>query len=198
MSKKNDSFEKLAQKMYLSYHQDGLIDIIIGACFIGFGINMLADSAVFTILGWMPIVFFIPLKRAVTFPRLGYVSFDGQRSRQRLLILAGVGTLVLGLFVMILFVLGPNGVTPSVRQFLSQYIILILGLIAAFVLMLGGFLSGIKRFFWYAILAIVIFAAAQLLNLPEYTQILVFGALLLMSGLVMLVKFMRKYPISRE
>ena len=198
MNNKKDAFDKLARKAYLSYHQDGLIDIIIGACFLGFAFNMLTDSAAFTILGWMPIIFYLPLKRAITYPRLGYVSFEGRQTRQKLLIMSGVGILVLGLFVMIIFVLGPSGVSPSTRQFLSRYLILFFGVLGAFFFGLTALLSGIRRFFYYAIAIIVIFGTAQLLRTPEYTQIIIFGTLLLISGASQMVKFIQKYPITRE
>ena len=69
-----DGFSKLERKAYLSYHQDGLIDIIIGLCTVGFAVNMLADNATFTILGWMPVLFFAPLKNWITIPRVSVTS----------------------------------------------------------------------------------------------------------------------------
>ena len=56
MSQEND-FKKLQQRTYESYHQDGLIDIIIGLGFIGFSLNMAFDNSAFIFLAWMPIIF---------------------------------------------------------------------------------------------------------------------------------------------
>jgi len=66
-------FKDLGRKAYLSYHQDGLIDILIGLGILGFGLMMLTDSVVFNMLAWMPIIFYVPLKNRITVPRFGYV-----------------------------------------------------------------------------------------------------------------------------
>ena len=70
MSQEQD-FKKLRQKTYQSNHQDGLIDIIIGLAIIGFGLNMAFDNAVFSFMGWLPIIFYVPFKNRLTVPVLG-------------------------------------------------------------------------------------------------------------------------------
>ena len=85
----SDELKKLSRKAYLSYHQDGLIDILIGLGVLGFGLMMLTDSVVFNMMAWMPIIFYVPLKNRITVPRFGYVQFTSERvKRQRLLLVA--------------------------------------------------------------------------------------------------------------
>ena len=94
------AFDKLRRRAYLEYHKDGILDILIGLCVIGFGLNMLTDSSALLILSWMPIIFYVPLKNRITVPRFGYVRFDSDRSRSvraSMGILSGV--LMLGLFI---------------------------------------------------------------------------------------------------
>ena len=41
----------LARKAYISYHQDGIIDILLGIGILGFGLMLLTGSVVFNMLG---------------------------------------------------------------------------------------------------------------------------------------------------
>ena len=92
-------FKELSRKAYLSYHQDGLIDILIGLGILGFGLMMLTDSIVFNLLAWMPIIFYVPLKNRITVPRFGYVQFSSERTKKlRSLLVFLVGLLALIFF----------------------------------------------------------------------------------------------------
>ena len=89
-------FKQLERRTYLLYHQDGLIDIIIGLCIMGFGLNMFTDSSAFSILAWMPVIFLPGLKNKITVPRLGYAQFDRKRTGSLrlmavLMVLVGAG-----------------------------------------------------------------------------------------------------------
>ena len=93
---KNEQFQKLEQKTYLQYHEDGLIDLIMGLSTIGFAFSMAIDSTVFFIFTCIPGLFFKPLKNKITFPRIGYVNFDTPRGRSARMALAGTVILLLG------------------------------------------------------------------------------------------------------
>ena len=80
MSQEQD-FKKLQQRTYQSYHQDGLIDIIIGLAIIGYGLMLALDSSIFIFMGWMPIIFYMPLKNRLTVPRIGYVKFTTSNTK---------------------------------------------------------------------------------------------------------------------
>ena len=91
----NNDFKELANRAYMAYHQDGIIDILLGAGIVGFGMQMLFDSSAFMILTWMPFLFYMPLKNHITAPRFGYVRFTGEqeeRTRNTRLILIGLLT----------------------------------------------------------------------------------------------------------
>ena len=73
-------FRQLERRTYLLYYQDGLVDIIIGLCVIGFAVNMLTDSSALSILAWMPVILLPGLKNRITVPRLGFARFDPKRT----------------------------------------------------------------------------------------------------------------------
>ena len=79
----DEKFKQLERMAYLSYQQDGIIDLLVGWATLAFGVNIAMDSSIWTFLGWMPIIFYVPLKNKITVPRLGYVKFDLNRGRSR-------------------------------------------------------------------------------------------------------------------
>ena len=94
-------FKNLAQKAYLSYHQDGIIDLIIGWVALFFGLNMITENSTFLFVSWLAFIMYMPLKNRFTVPRFGYINFDSKVSRRATII---VTFLVLG--VLVLFVFG--------------------------------------------------------------------------------------------
>ena len=66
----------LRRKAYLAYHQDGIIDILIGATMIGFALWILLGYVLFTFISWLSFGFYVQLKNTITVPRFGYVRFQ--------------------------------------------------------------------------------------------------------------------------
>jgi len=97
---RNQNLKQLAKKTYMSYHQDGIIDLLIGWMIIAFAANMAFDESAFTFLGWLPIIMYVPLKNRITAPRFGYVKFASEHGGQSRMI---TGFLVIGL--LFLFIL---------------------------------------------------------------------------------------------
>jgi hypothetical protein len=98
---KNDDFKDLANRAYMAYHQDGIIDMMLGAGVTGFGLRMFFDSPALIVLSWMPFLFYLPLKTHITAPRFGYVRFTGEEEER----MKNTRLILLGLLVFI-FVLG--------------------------------------------------------------------------------------------
>ena len=162
MSQEKD-FKKLQQKTYQSNHQDGLIDIIIGLAIIGFGLNMAFDNAVFSFMGWLPIIFYVPFKNRLTVPRIGYVKFSASNKIVFGLVFGGLLVLLLGVFVFVLS--GRNAFSLDLQAWLRQYYMLLFGGVAALCFLGAGLLTGITRLYVYGFLFLLIFAVGTCLNL---------------------------------
>jgi hypothetical protein len=132
----------------LSYHQDGLIDILIGLGILGFGLMMLTDSVVFNILAWMPIIFYVPLKNRITVPRFGYVQFSSDRTKHLRLL----GVLLLGLLALIFFA-GlyifdvSDNLPPAIKTAMGKDGMLLVGGLFAFMLVVAGLVTRLDRLF---------------------------------------------------
>ena len=195
----NLKLKQLEKKAYTAYHQDGVLDIIIGLCLLGFGVRMATDSPAFLIMSWLPILFYLPLKNRITIPRFGYVRFNSERGITVKFSLAIAVGLVFVVFILGLIVFAGSQVLPtSIKGWLKEYHMLLLGGFAAIAFAGAGFFTGINRFYSYAVLIIIIILTGIWLGLPAPIYVIGIGILILMVGLVLVYRFMQKYPIYGE
>lgn len=197
----NDDFEKIKRKAYLSYHQDGLIDILLGTAILVFGLLLLTDSMAFNILAWMPILFYIPLKNLITVPRFGFVRFNAgeeQQLKKQLQFSLLAGVMVLALIAGVYIFMTGDGMNPGLSIFLDKYHMLLLGGFLALALLIGGLLNGLRRLLLHAGLILTLFLAGIELSIPEHYFIITTGILILFIGSFYLVRFLRQYPLSTE
>jgi membrane-associated HD superfamily phosphohydrolase len=195
MSQEKD-FKKLQQKTYRSYHQDGLVDIIIGLAIIGFGLNIAFDNAAFLFMGWLPIVLYVPMKNRITVPRVGYVKFQSSNKIVIGLVLAGLLVILLGLFVFVIS--GPDLLSEEMQDWLQQYYMLPLAVIAALCFTGAGLLTGITRLYVYALVFLFTFIVGNWLNLNPAIYVLSTGTVIEIVGLWLLARFLREHPLLEE
>ncbi len=184
---------------YLSYFEDGIADILGGLLVLNFGLGMLFNSSLFFMFTWMPLILFWPLKRAITFPRMGYVKFTQKRQRKIskniiLLIAAGTISFILGIATY----LGVQGVVFDLRNFMMAYGTLVLGAIMATAFALVAILFEIKRFYGYAALVFGGWLLAFLFNFQEGAPVAAAGGIIMLTGLGYLIRFLTRYPLPAE
>jgi hypothetical protein len=191
-------FKQLERMAYLSYQQDGIVDLLVGWATLAFGLNMVMDSSIWTILAWMPIIFYVPLKNRITVPRLGYVKFDPHRGSPSKWIISFLILGFLALFALgvVVFLLSRSG--SSAIDWIREYTLLFYGLVGAIGFGLAGLISGIRRFLLYALLSLLIMGGGQLLGVEEYIPFFLLGGSILVAGAVLLTRFIRRYPLAVE
>jgi hypothetical protein len=195
MSQEQD-FIKLQHKTYQDYHQDGLIDIIIGLGFIGFGLNMAFDNYAFLFMGWLPIIFYVPIKNRLTVPRIGYVKFHASNKIVYGLVITILLVIMAGLFIF--FIGGPNIISEEMQDWLRKYYMLILGIVAALCFLGAGLLTKITRLYGYALLLLVTFAAGTWLDVHPAVYVIFTGLLIEANGIWHMIRFLRKYPLPAQ
>jgi hypothetical protein len=190
-------FKELRQKTYLAYHQDGLIDALVGLGILGFGVNMMTESSGFIALSWIPFILYAPLKRYITIPRLGYVKFDSERTHSiRLIMSVLVGLTSLAFFLGLFVFLRNDSMSADTSALLKKYHMLLLGTFVALAFVAGGLLSGIKRFYFQAVLAELVLISSIELGLQPPVYVMIWGGLTFLIGAWLLVQFLRQYPVS--
>jgi hypothetical protein len=181
------------------YHQDGLLDIFIGISITIFGISMVLDQ--FYLAGIVPAVF-APLwpsvRQAITYPRIGerYPSpMQKTKMRSTLTRLMGLGALglLLGVVFAMLFIYLP----PGSFDWLREYFMLILGCMGTALFFVLGFTLGVKRLYIYGVLTLIIFTTSHILNIAPWIYMTALGCVVLLSGMVLLIRFLNEHPKHR-
>jgi len=174
---------KLKNKAYLSFHKDGLIDIIMGWNLIGIGLFLHTHSILFSYLALMPLILYAPLKTRISLPRLGHAQFRTRRTPS-MWVIGGIGGVLLLVAVIYGFFL------KSSLGFVGPIAIAIFGV--AFVMVL---ISGFNRILAYAILVPLFFVVGLGLRFLSPFMTIAVGTAVMLSGIWMLVNFIRKNPI---
>jgi hypothetical protein len=201
---KQDTLRDIEKKAYMSYHQDGLIDIVIGLYALAFGSGIILDIAYdFSFAAIMPAILFaiiLPIwmaaKRKITMPRIGFVKFGTRGSNKLFAVFVGLMVAGLGVFFLFTVATTQNG-TPFWLDILFQYGMIWIGLISAVMASLFAYSMGLKRLHGYGLLILVLCVSGYFLNIPFQYLLLATGSTIIISGAVLLVRFIHKYPLPK-
>lgn len=201
---KQNTLREIEKKAYMSYHQDGLLDIVIGLYALSFGLGIVMDRIwelnFATIWPAILIAIILPIwiqaKRKITMPRIGFVKFGARGSNK--LFAVFVGLMVAGLGVLFLFTMATaqNG-RPVWIDTIFQYGMIVIGLGAAVIGSLFAYTMGLKRLHGYGLLTLALFASGHFLSLPFEYLLLAIGSIIIASGAALLVQFIRRYPLPK-
>lgn len=199
----NIDLKQIERKAYLSYYQDGLLDIFLGLGILIFAIGMATDTATYVggLLGALIIPSWAAAKRFVTIPRLGVVKFGPERKirierEKRFFRIFLALTLLAG--AALLIPLYAKGIPPWLHAWLKKFIFAPMGLIGVVGLGFLAYWKQINRYYAYAVLVLVAVFVRPILNAPAPQYLISLGLIILLSGLAVLLRFLRNYPISAE
>jgi hypothetical protein len=205
MSKKIN-MKEIERKAYTSYHQDGVIDITIAVVTLIFGAIMLSAitlgemsllGGIGGISGILAISIYAGFKKLVTIPRIGYVKFPQQRAQRITAV-----TVVLGLLAFVAGIVAFTQTTyqgtPAWLLFLIDNYMLTIGTAVAGLFLLGGYAFKTQRIYAYALLTFVMFVVGHFIHFPLYYYLTVLGSIILACGLVLMIRFVNKYPKSTQ
>lgn len=195
MNTPND-LKQLQQRVYWSYHQDGLVDILFGLGVIGFGLMLLTGVVIYDILAWVPLAFYVPIKRAVTIPRYGYVEIQSGRTRRWAVISVLVGAAALFLVLGLTSLIRNDRLPAGWQAWLSSYDMLIIGALLSIPLTLISALTGLRRMLGYVGLVFAVILGGIMLGIQPGLYMITLGAIILLIGAVYLGRFLSRYPIQ--
>jgi hypothetical protein len=179
---------ELKKKAYLSFHNDGIIDILMGwnLAVIGVSLYLHKISLLSAIIGLAPLLFYGLLKYKITLPRLGHAQFRTRRSFSVWLVGAVGGVFLLAAIIYGFFINSSSG-------FVGPIAFALLGIALTMVL-----ISGFNRILAYAILIPLFFIVGFGLRFLSPEMIMAAGVILMVVGTWMLAKFLRTHPIQVE
>ena len=187
--------KEIERQVYLSYTEDGLIDIAIGVVIAAWGLMLTQEpNGLIGLLGLLGLGIWYMGKRLITIPRIGIIE-PSQKMERRLTNMA-VFLVVLGLLVFVgILVMRSIGVVEF-----NNYTLAILGLVLAGGVAVLAFLLNAPRIYVYAVIIFVSFAGGEIL--AQYITsvdafalaVMAGGGLILIAGITVLIRFLRKYP----
>lgn len=204
------NLSEIEKKAYRSTFQDGLWDIVWGVIIIGMGINtVLKNMGVPKPLYYLVIPLIAVLigyfgKQRITIPRMGFVRFGPKReqTKRKIWILASIITPIQIILIILIkmqifqstFETGlSNYVGPL---FLVMFTIIIFAIIAHII--------DFPRFFLFGILMGLSIITAEILYLHVGSPLdglipfSIAGTIILVNGLVLMVRSLKKYPRTNE
>ena len=195
--------KEVEKKVFTSYFNDGIWDIYGGLILLGFGLTMLTGSVylqlAFVTVAMVPLL----LKRRIVISRLGLVKFSPQRQAKtkKSLVAAMIVLTATALLGFVFFVLFATDSMPQwLHTWMQNYFLVFFGGMMAVLVAAAAFLVGVKRFYAYAILIFIAFSIAAMLRMAdlEGVPVTVAGGLVLLSGIWILVRFLRDNPLPGE
>ena len=203
---KETSLREIERRTYLSYHQDGLLDIFVGIYVLLFGSGILLMTVTefstwFVIPAIFPAVMvpiWISAKKRVTMPRIGYVKFGYRGANKVMAIFLGLAVAGLGVFM--LFGLGASmgqGWALTLRNLIIPNGMIIIGTLAVAISCLFAYSMGLKRLYAYGLLTLALMFAAHFAIIPFAYSLLTIGALMIINGSILLMQFIGKHPLSQ-
>jgi hypothetical protein len=190
----------IRRQVFLYYAEDGLVDIAVGLVILGFGLLLLLDfPALVGLLGVLALLVWYLGKGSLVIPRVGSIK-PGREMKERFksffitLILLGTGVFALFLVA---------GVGGGASLF-ARYSLSLFGLVVALGISSLGLVLDTARFYYYGLLVFLAMAGGNLLSQsvtafdPFLAAVISAGGLILAVGLIVLVRFLAKYPVIRE
>jgi protein-S-isoprenylcysteine O-methyltransferase Ste14 len=193
------NLNEIEKKTYLAYHGDGIWDIFFGLFFISIGFFMIFDTVY--LMGIIPATMLpavLGAKKSFTLPRMGYVKFSPERQARirrgiRILLILFTFTMLAGVGAFMAFT-GDSEWQKAIRSLGLIPFGTVLALISGVI----GILFGFRRFTVYAGVILVLFIAGHFANSDPPAYFILIGLIVLVVGIVMLIRFVRKYPKSKE
>jgi hypothetical protein len=196
----NKNLDNLRRKVYLSYHQDGILDLVAATVLLGFSAFMATKNVIFLVLGMLFSAQYILMKQSITIPRLGFVRFDSEKkSMLQGWLFVGIGVLVMFLFYSAQTYSRSNPAPPNIQEMLQRYhMVPLSAMLFGLPTLAAAIFFGLKRFYLYALLAVGLPALGAWLEIETFIPIMSIGLLMLGIGLWLLGTFIRKYPLNQK
>ncbi|MFC2033193.1 hypothetical protein ACFLUB_01545 [Chloroflexota bacterium] len=200
---KDIGFKELEKKVFSSYFKDGLWDIYGALMLFGFGLSMVTGWDYLMLAFAVLAVALLLIRIRVIVPRLGQVKFSTDRQtkiKRSILIAIVIGTFTM-LIGMVFFVLSSTNSMPRwLDAWMGNYFLAALGGMIALLVAAAANVVGVWRYYIYAALTFIAYSLASILrpNDMEAIPILIAGGIILISGAVILARFLRKYPLPPQ
>ena len=203
MSELSDKIDlkEIERRAYLSYHGDGLVDILVGLCL--FIVSLYAYVEMVWLAGSMVAVMtpmYMAMKKRYTFPRLGQVTFSKSRkgrSKNTYLFLIGMNVVFL-LFGFLFWSAFSGDTQPQWMHLMIENYAIVFGVVGAALWAAVSYITELTRFKRYAAATLGVLGSASFIPTPFIAHVLLLSAIITVSGYLEFQSFKREYPLFEE
>ncbi len=188
----------IEQKTIRFSQQDGLMEFVMGICLLAMSTRLL--SRVLIAMFPLAMLLFKPaleaLRKQFTYPRIGYVKLIPDKPKDAISGIALI-TLIIIAIMAVVFIL-----FADVRNFglWLKWVPVWAGVVLAIMFVSLAAKSGTNRYYIFALYSLVVGLVLSVLRFAKVETgtllyFLVMGGLLVPSGLVLFIRFLRNYPM---
>jgi hypothetical protein len=181
---------------YLTWHQDGLIDMFIGIALVVLALSLGVDNvAVGSGAVAIVILLYFTSKKQMTIPRIHDRKLaDVIRTRSAWL--ADKGLYFLLFFFASSFIIFQSAMLyPGWGWVFDEYSAIIVGGFGSALFGLSAYFLNISRFYNYCTITLIVFVVGHILNTPLYLDLLVLGLPLMFYGTILVYRFAHENSI---
>ncbi len=195
------NLKEIERRAYISYHGDGLVDILVGICL--FIVSLYAYVEMVWLAGSMVAVMapiYMAMKKKYTFPRIGQVTFSKSRkgrSKNTYLFLIGMNIVFL-LFGFLFWSAFSGDTQPQWMHLMIESYALVFGVVGAALWAVVSYITELTRFNRYAAATLVVLGSASFIPTPFIAHVFVLSAIITVSGYLQLQSFKGQYPLFEE
>ena len=195
------NLREIERRAYISYHGDGLADILVGLCL--FIASLYAYVEMVYLAGSMIAVMvpmYMIMKKKYTFPRLGQVTFSKSRkgrSKNTYLFLIGMNVVFLLLGILFWNAFSGDTQTQWMHLMIENYA-LVFGVVGAALWVVVGYITELTRFNRYAAATFVVLGSANFIPTPFIAHMVLLSFIVTVLGILQFQSFKRKYPLIED
>ena len=196
MNKPNLNKSKtLREKLLMIYHDDGILDLVVGISVLILAAVMAFDEVIFIGLLGIPLILYIPIKEQISIPRIGFIRFEAEDISKRRM----VSLLVLGLGALVVFALLAlirTSISSNLVEWIGNNEVIIFSVLLAGALFVAGRILNNSRFLIYSILSLVLVLGAYFVNLRIWLPVATVGLVMEVFAISKLSTFLKNNPIT--
>lgn len=208
------NLKEIERKAFRSMHQDGLWDIYIGGTVLSMSVmakslnsdTLPVGSFVIFILGiLLSLLVFQGGKKYITTPRMGQVIFSPRRKRRKLvMVLALSGIVFIQLLILAGSILlwqnpqwaeniGLANTAPNQEKLLVSVIAALF--VGPTIILISYFNENMRGYYIAFVMSLAVFS---LIWFGEPLYLIIAGGFILIPGVFLFVRFLRKYPLPQN
>ena len=192
---------KIEQKVFRASIQDGLTELVLGFCLAILALRAVSSAFILVYLAspllCRPVL--IALRKRFTHPRLGYVQLVEDKPRE---VLGGIAAITLIFIAVLTVALFLSGGFKDFGRCLNWTPSLI-GVLLGGMFLSFAYKSNLVRQYVFAMISVFCGLFFSIFNFGSFVTgvslyFLVLGILLMLSGLVLFLKFLRRCPLPAK